>query len=193
MPEKASVTFARQKYDKTRNLGTAIPVGAVIEGGSPDEALTDHYQQGRISHMGHSSFLFESLQTSKHLEARQIVWQKQAWSDVMEDISGAADWYRKHLTVSRITAALRQVRSTPVLVQRQNTAEADVYMWHTDPVNYRNNETEPLPPSMLACKFIYAECYQAAHEQARAMESNKPQIYIGAVRPVKGPWLGRLR
>ncbi len=51
-------------------------------------------------------------------------------------------------------------------------------MWHTDPVNYWNDKTEPLPPSMLACKSIYAVGYQAAQEHARAMASEKPQIFV---------------
>ncbi len=48
MPEIALVTLARQKYDATGSFGAAIPIAAVIEGTSPDEALADRYQQGRI-------------------------------------------------------------------------------------------------------------------------------------------------
>ncbi len=62
-PEIALVTVARQKYDATGNFGTAIPVGAVVGGTSPDDTTMDRYQQGRIPHMGYSSFLLDAPKT----------------------------------------------------------------------------------------------------------------------------------
>ncbi len=88
--------------------------------------------------------------TSKHLEAREIAWKKQAWSDAMEYITRATEWHRKNPNwfpqLSRPGSGEEYSGSGawPTAEQRQNARESDLFTWHPNPVRYWNNKTEAL-------------------------------------------------